>query len=560
MSGLDKIYRYINTIRYLKPIQIRHQLQKRLPGRRREKMIAQLKRQHAAQAYPVKLLIPDLDLDQTYLSRFWLDELMKNEIRILHEKHQVDLTKWEISTAAHLWNYNLHYLEFLIPLAAACREGQTDPYFAKWCEYVEAWIDHPAKDSFDPYTISMRIPNLLICMNLLQDPLRGTELERKLTDSIYQQYQYLMRTQELALLANHYFENLKTILICSLFFGEKEIYRKYLDRFCGQINEQILPDGLHYERSILYHKIILEDLMRVYTALEGREDAGKLLPVIGRMAGALASVSRGFQKTPLFNDAGDNAAKDTASLLGAARNLTGHSISDDQTVFAKSGYYKLYAGAKALLFDCGQTGPSYMGGHAHCDCLSFELSIGQKALFVNSGTYQYQGKLRQFFRSSRAHNTVMIDEREQAELWGEHRAARKLSSVKCRMEDQMVSGSFQSFYKDRFKRCIRLTETCLEITDRIVANDRKKHCARQFFHIDPHCHYSSDNGRQICVRAEDRTLAVIGIPAGSSGLIHREGDICCYAQDFGALQKKEVLEIRTLFEQSAVIQIRIELL
>ena len=40
-------------------------------------------------------------------------------------------------------------------------------------------------------------------------------------------------------------------------------------RFAEEIKEQILPDGVHYERSMMYHKIILEDLMRVEKALEG---------------------------------------------------------------------------------------------------------------------------------------------------------------------------------------------------------------------------------------------------------------------------------------------------
>jgi len=159
-----------------------------------------------------------------------------------------------------------------------------------------------------------------------------------------------------------------------------------------------------------------------------------------------------------------------------------------------------------------------------------------------------------------AHNTVMIDEREQAELWGEHRAARKISAVECQMGDQVVLGRFRSFYKDRFERSIRLTEASCEITDRIAANDRQRHCARQFFHLDPRCHYSSEDSQQIRVCDADKTLALISIPPGSSGLIHREGDICCYAQDFGELRKKEVLEVRTRFEQSAEIQIHIELL
>lgn len=560
MHGLGEILRYINTIRYLKPIQIWHQLLKRLSGRRKAKIFSQVRKLHAKQVIPVKILIPALDFDEVYLSRFQVEGLLKNEIEILHETHLIDLTKWEVPEASHLWNYNLQYLEFLIPLAAVCGDTQTDQYFMKWSEYIDSWIEHPAKDSFEPYTISMRIPNLLICMNMLQDKLQGTILEKRLTDSIYQQYRYLLAAQEFALLANHYFENLKTILICSVLFGEEKCYKKYCAKFIREIDEQILSDGIHYERSILYHKIILEDMLRVYAISGSEEMAGKILPVIRCMADALASVSRGFSKMPLFNDTGDNVAKDTKSLLRAVQEVTGCSIIDDRTVFEKSGYYKLYAGMYALLFDCGQIGPSYMGGHTHCDCLSFELARCGKKLFVNSGTFQYQGGLRQFFRSTRAHNTVMIDEREQSELWGEHRAARRISNVKCQVENHGVVGEFRSFYGDCFQRRMRLTDDTLAIVDCIIANDKKKHCARHFFHINADCHFTSDDSQQVCVCNDSRKLTVIRIPDGSRWLIHREGDICSFAQDFGELKKKEVLEIRTLFEQNVEIQIDMELL
>lgn len=558
--GMNRILLYINTVKYLRPVQIQHQILNRLRRRRKEKLLGQVMKLHASQIGRLKILIPILDYDKAYVSRFQVKDLLENQIEILHEKHTINLTRWEVAEASHLWNYNLHYLEFLIPLAAACREDESGQCFHKWCEYVDSWMEYPAQDSFEPYTISMRIPNLLICMDILQEKLEGSELEKKLTDSIYRQYRYLLATQELALLANHYFENLKTIVICSVLFGEKENYRKYFRRFCGQIKEQILSDGVHYERSFLYHKIILEDILRVYTVLQGRTQATRLLPVIESMAAALASVSRGFQRMPLFNDAGDHVAKDTDSLLRAVEDITGHRISDDRTAFEEAGYYKLYAGDSAALFDCGQIGPSYMGGHAHCDCLSFELVRGGKPLFVNSGTYQYQGKLRAFFRSTMAHNTVMIDEREQAQLWGEHRAARRMSEIECRTGQQSVSGKYKSFQGDCFHRKIRLTGKDMEITDHIVANDHKAHCARQFLHIAAEYYYASDDGQHVLVRNDDTNLAVISVPAGSSYVIHREGELCCLAQDFGRLQKKEALEIRTPFVKQTGIRIMIDLL
>lgn len=559
MCGLKKILLYINTIKYLKMTQIWHQIDRRLLYGYRKRRLKQVRKLHAAKTPPVKILIPALDLDDAYLARFQLEELLENKVEILHEKHIVDLTKWNVEEASHLWNYNLQYLEFLIPLAAACGDGKEDRFWQKWCEYADAWMRYPSRDSFEPYTISMRIPNLLICMNLLRERIRGSELEKRLTDSIYQQYQYLLMTQELALLANHYFENLKTIIICSVMFEKNENYRRFFSKFYKQVEEQILPDGLHYERSLMYHKIILEDILRIYIVLEDRAEAEKLLPVIEKMASSLSSVSRSFPRTPLFNDAGDNVAKDTDCLLRAVRAVTGYTASDQIQEFEASGYYKLYSGRNTLLFDCGEIGPSYMGGHAHCDCLSFELIRDEKLLFVNSGTGQYQGRLRSFFRSTMAHNTVMIDEREQSELWGEHRAARRISGLGCTVGNFFVSGKFQSFCGDCFARKIEMTEQKIKITDLIKAKDRKKHCARQFFHIASGFRYVEDAEQQISVWDGQTKLAVIYIPEGSKGMIHRKGDICSMAQDFGECKNKEVLEVRTPFKAEVEIQIYMKL-
>lgn len=560
MYELKKILLYINTIKYLKFTQVWHQFRKRLSGTRRKKLLNQVMKLQAKHVTPIKILIPNLDFDYAYLLRFQVKDLMNNEVEILHEKHVIDLTQWEVADASHLWNYNLHYLEFLIPLAVVCQNDETEQYFNKWCEYVNSWMEYPAKDSFEPYTISMRIPNLLICMNILKEKIKDTELEKRLLNSIYQQYQYLLATQELALLANHYFENLKTILICSVLFGEEENHRKYFYRFCEQIKEQILPDGLHYERSIMYHKIILEDILRVYIALDNREDAKKLVSVIENMTEALASVSKGFQRMPLFNDAGDNVAKSTDSLLSAVQDVIGYRSTADRTVFETSGYYKLYTSENILMFDCGEIGPSYMGGHSHCDCLSFELVRRGKPLFINSGTYQYQGKLRKFFRSTAAHNTIMIDEREQSELWGEHRAARRISKTRCESKNQCLSGEFESFHRDCFTRRIELAEDRVGITDCVFASDREKHYARQFFHIAAGYSFAIDGERKISVWDDRKKLAVINISAESKWKIHRKGYICSLAQDFGELKKKEVLEIRTPFIKRIQMQIILDLL
>ena len=62
-------------------------------------------------------------------------------------------------------------------------------------------------------------------------------------------------------------------MLGALYFKEPGVYDDYKSRLLEELEEQILPDGMHYERSPMYHKIVLEDLMR---AARGVEKADRL--------------------------------------------------------------------------------------------------------------------------------------------------------------------------------------------------------------------------------------------------------------------------------------------
>ena len=70
-----------------------------------------------------------------------------------------------------------------------------------------------------------------------------------------------------------------------------------------QVNEQVLDDGMHFELSPMYQKIVLEDLMRAAIVLRDsgfgeHAEAFKLQ----QMCDCLYSMERGIDRTPLFND------------------------------------------------------------------------------------------------------------------------------------------------------------------------------------------------------------------------------------------------------------------
>jgi hypothetical protein len=82
--------------------------------------------------------------------------------------------------------------------------------------------------------------------------------------------------------------------------------------------------------------------------------------------------------------------------------------------FPDGGYFVMRDGwtpqANYMFFDCGPHG-ALNCGHAHADALSFDLAVNGRTTLVDPGTYTYtrSKELRDWFRSSHAHNTVTLD-------------------------------------------------------------------------------------------------------------------------------------------------------
>ena len=71
-------------------------------------------------------------------------------------------------------------------------------------------------------------------------------------------------------------------------------------------------------------------------------------------------------------------------------------------------------------------GPDHLPAHGHCSLFSYELSIAGQRLVVDSGVDEYEpGPWRDYWRSTRAHNTVIVDGAEQAEIWAAFRTGKR---------------------------------------------------------------------------------------------------------------------------------------
>ena len=105
--------------------------------------------------------------------------------------------------------------------------------------------------------------------------------------------------------------------------------------------------------------------------------------------------------------------------------------------FPDGGYYILGCDFETeaeirLVADAGPLGYGAIAAHGHADALAFTLSVGGRELLVDPGTYAYhtEGPWREYFRGTRAHNTVTIDGRDQSEPGGNFMWLRK-AAARC---------------------------------------------------------------------------------------------------------------------------------
>lgn len=513
-----------DTVKYLKPTQAYYQILNRFKKKERvyyKELPVDYRNVHIA--------IPELDCDGLLIKRF-KPELIFNfsKVPLLNQIVDLNYSRVYTKTLKPLIVNNIFYFEYGIALGSLYKNTKDIAYWNlfKKCyyDYLNAHVELKSV-----YSMALQIPNVLIALELFGDVVEK-DFREKVYCELYSQYKYVASHQEKHLLANHYFEDLKALIIASYLFRDDQKLKGYLNDFKKQCDEQILNDGVHYELSLMYHKLILEDAMRV-AMLAKQPDFPKcdwLTSLMQKMVDAIYSLEKGIGRTPLFNDSGDNVAKTCEQLIIVAdRHFGIKSVLKDS--FEVSGYYKLYDGNKALFFDAGKIGVDYQPAHGHCDCLSFELSIGDKPLFVNSGTYEYQGDLRKCFRKTCAHNTVEIDGHEQSQCWGGFRVAKRINKVIGSKNGNEVKGYYKNYLGEEHSRRISLTAGVLTVEDTINARIGAR--VKSYLHIAPGYKIDKNEVKDIYGKL------VCKVNAQNCEMDNVTGyDLCYYAPEFGDLQ------------------------
>lgn len=253
-----------------------------------------------------------------------------------------------------------------------------------------------------------------------------------------------------------------------------------------EISSQTFADGGNREQALGYHLFVLQFflLSGIVARNTGEDFDPQYWSQLERMFDYASAFMDGDEVSPMYGDSDDGYVLDLGRQLGDARGLMaigavlfqrgdfkslagGRAVGGERrepaywllgpesaAVFDRleareagwesqarpeSGYYILRRGSRdaedrvSVVFDCGPLGFGSIAAHGHADALSMTMRLGGCDILVDPGTYDYFTfeAWRRYFRGTRAHNTVTVDEADQSELlgsflWGRRAEARCL--------------------------------------------------------------------------------------------------------------------------------------
>lgn len=457
LNAIQQLARLAVTTSYLRPQQIRYRLkallQRRLlhPLGRWEAWYA--RGAAAAQDYQI------LDFPDVRGEAVDIQSLADGEFtflnRTVHLGRPVD---WFPSSEVRLWLYNLHYWHYATALGCSYEQENDPQGYDVFRGLVRDWIAAcpvATATAWDAYPTSLRLVNWIRAYRLFAPLLeKDEEFATQLRRSLFIQTAFLERHLEYDLLNNHLLENGRALLFAGMFFSGRAAERWHRTGetiLLDGLEHDFLPDGGHDERSPMYHQAMLEMYEEVAAVLEanGRAVPPLLQDRLPELRQWLSQVCHPDGQIALLNDAAFGVVRPASEALqGTARPR------DGLCAMPASGYFTIRNNDDFLIFDCGPLGPDHQPGHGHCDALSYELSIAGRRMVVDSGVSTYHGELdwRTYYRSTRAHNTLVVDGAEQSEIWDRFRVARRAQAIDPRWSDRdpnlfYVSGAHSGYQR-----------------------------------------------------------------------------------------------------------------
>lgn len=377
--------------------------------------------------------------------------------------------------------WELSRFHYLVPVlawqwASQCDHNMLDQIFSLLTRWRK---DNPLAHSVNwyPMEASMRAINLVVMLDFVRLLWKREweysailkKIAQQLQIMIFEHGRFIWENREFTdVRGNHFTANLVALLLAANALGKTETEQerwqtyavKWLDK---EVQLQFCSDGVNFEKSCGYHKLVLELFLLAAIARErigmpfsqeaktplanaacysdaitrpdglaanfGDTDDAILLPFNldrPRSHGQAVELARAFFEDDLgtfvFEDS-DRLAP--LFLLGQTRPRQPVPKKIERITFTAGGYVVVRHQTTGFFFmvDVGEVGMAGRGGHGHNDLLSFELCINGQSIVVDSGCSGYTADLKKktLYRSTTSHATVCLFDEEIARFSGHWR-------------------------------------------------------------------------------------------------------------------------------------------
>ena len=359
-----------------------------------------------------------------------------------------------------------------------------------------------------------------------------------------------------------------------------------------EARNQVRPDGFHFEQSSYYHVYAIDlflhaavlamnngvalpqdfeqKIQRMLDALLqlghtgsvprfGDDDGGRLFDgrrnrtehLLDPLATGAILFGRGDFKT-----AAHGLREETLWLLGTAGaaefdRLEAKELERRSSALPNTGVYVMSDPQVETTLDAGPLGAG-TGGHGHADALSIVMADRQGPLLIDSGTLEYvgHGPERNQYRGTSAHNTLVVDDRDQSDAKGPF-AWSSLPSAKA---EKWINGeTFDLFVgsHDGFRRLpqpvthrrwvFSLKAEFVLVRD--IAEGEGKHRLDLYWHFAPELR-SQDRGSEAFLDTR-RERGLLTIPVERHGWAQdvRQGS---WSPAYGKSERKSILHFGTV--------------
>lgn len=497
-----------------------------------------------------------------------LDELERGVFRHLNRGEELGPppVDWRLGPVNEhrLWTVTLHYHRWALDLGRLAAAGGDRGRRASklLADYLDDWLtrchlQQPGAHhlAWNPYAIATRLGHWArldheVNPAFWQD---RPNLRDRFLESFGQQALYLERHLEWDLRGNHLMRDAVGLAWAGRFFTGppadrwlREATRLALD----QLEEQVLADGMHFERSPMYHLQVMHDVLTLAQLVTDASARQKLRETWRAMAECAAWLAHPDGQIPLLNDSASGGAPDPASMIAAGNAALDLEV---DPIPRRGGCHLREAGLAihhgpgwSLFLDLGSPGPAYQPGHAHAHTLTFECAWRGQRLIVDPGTFAYDhDEARRYDRATASHNTLTLDGHDSSEAWHIFRMGRRARITDSHVsftEAGMHAAAAHDGYRflpgsPRHRRSLELDQTAgLTLTDTVEGGGGgggRTHEVRSTLLIHPDWIPERLEGNRWRLRHRDEERAAVQIAfAGPPSLAAFEEE-APYHPDFG---------------------------